>query len=208
MFKQRAYSLHDLILDLEEKRNNHRSDLSEEDLVHLSLVTSVERMRSMAQDITARASRFSFSQRVMGFVDGRLLGKAFEEYSNQAMEQKKRGQDGSLINKIAAAVQRMPAITRLELLEKPVPETVWGCHGRSAVASTWQAELTPKSIIFPLAREDSKSRYNGQTLGKPPIDLLVKLPVALYRAGVSIQNLDIKVTAAAKWSTESTKTFK
>jgi len=116
-----------------------------------------------------------------------VIRKAHEEYRRRFAEQQRMREDGTFLQTVAAVMARMPRATRLE-----VRDNESACYGKRPYffEQAKDNEALGRGLVFSIGWEEARV-YN---LGQPPAEILVKLPLAVHKAGVLLTGLSIELS--------------
>jgi len=125
-----------------------------------------------------------------------ILRKAHAEYNRLFVEQETLLKDGGFESAVATAMSRIPVAIRLEMKD----DTLWKIEEYTRSGELRYHDFGERFLVrrltLPINFEEARSR---QLVG-PPSGLLLKLPVAIHKAGVSLTHLDIKVSPLLDYS--------
>jgi hypothetical protein len=113
-----------------------------------------------------------------------IIRKAHEKYRQLFADQERMRKDGVFVRDVAAAVARMPIATRLELHNMHMDSH----RGPSYyVDHATDTETLIRMMLLPTGLQESVLH----DLGQPPVEMFVKLPIAIHEAGRFLNALDI-----------------
>lgn len=116
----------------------------------------------------------------------RVIRRAYELYRQAHLEQERILTDGSFVREVANAVARMPVARDLFVADRD----------RSAAmkpASFVQRIEEPDLLIDSLVQPMSWSHAQENAIDTEPAELLSEIPVAIFKAGVMLKNIDYEI---------------
>lgn len=129
--------------------------------------------------------------------DRDLLFDAFDIYKQLYTKQKRMLEDGSFIRAIVSSVSRFPHVQHLAIgdsIRRNGREVELGLSSEHIFD---ESQILIEMMTLPM--QWNKARTAGLVPG--PVDLLVKLPIAMYAAGVSLKYLTLNFTSPGDFST-------
>ncbi|KAG5798108.1 hypothetical protein H9Q69_002852 [Fusarium xylarioides] len=125
----------------------------------------------------------------------KILTDAHREYQLLFQAQQQMRENGTFLSTIASAVARMPHADRLEITdgEDDILKRDAYLVDRDYRISVRAAMLRPHTW------SDASDLYPDPDF-KPPIDLLHRLPVAIYRAGATLRELRLQCSAPCSYA--------
>lgn len=123
-----------------------------------------------------------------------LLLQAHERYQQRRDAQQRLLQDRALVQSIAAAMAKMPRASRLVIDEQPTLLLYWDGRVRRDYAK-WVLPSPERLLDQELAWPHSWREAKELGIQDIPTELLVALPVAIHRSGVSLMELRINLSS-------------
>jgi hypothetical protein len=117
----------------------------------------------------------------------KLLERAYFGYQKKFADQEMLREEGTFVRTIAAAFARMPTATKFEMRDDDFDILR---RTPNIFAQADDNEAVIQATLSPLRWEEA--RLHG--LGEPPAEMIIQLPVAIYKAGVLLSGLDIEVS--------------
>jgi hypothetical protein len=136
------------------------------------------------EDFLSGISDDSVSEQNLGY--RMVLRRAHEEYRRCFEDQEKLRENESFIQAVAAAFARMPFAKRLEFHDSDYRS--WRRY-RSYIDQTSDNDALRQNLVYPVGWEEARLHQ----LGPPPMEVLVKLPGAIHKAGGFLTGLEIDV---------------
>ncbi|KAE8454428.1 hypothetical protein EG329_000050 [Mollisiaceae sp. DMI_Dod_QoI] len=121
-----------------------------------------------------------------------ILRKAYEEYQLRFSDQEKLLKDDYFIQAVASAMARMPIANMLEVIDLNSPFLT--------NSTCFQIAENDEDLIEYLAQSMSWDEAGFYDFGPPPSEILVKLPVAIHKAGGLLKDLKIRLTSPKDYS--------
>ncbi|KAF5575148.1 hypothetical protein FPCIR_13285 [Fusarium pseudocircinatum] len=125
----------------------------------------------------------------------KILTDAHREYQLLFKAQEQMRQNGTFLSTIASTIARMPHVNRLEITDGED-----ATFKRDGYFVDRDYRISIRAVMLrPHTWSDASDLYPDPEF-KPPIDLLHRLPVEIYRAGVNLRELKLRCSAPCSYA--------